>query len=252
MKTMPETEPSPNARPLWLLRRPSDTAETVLFCLPYLGTGASLFYRWPRLFGTVEVCPVQLPGRETRLRENPYTSHESLAGELAEGLLPFIDRPFAFFGHCASAYIAFETCLRLVEGGGPTPARLFVSSMVPPHEAPDAPVLKLDEDGLVSLVRNMMMSRGVEPIPEMLDMAVEAMRSDLAAYGKYRPQRGRGPGCHMTVFGWSGDTYVPHLTTRGWSEYGQVRNVLLEGDHWSFLDAPEGLRREVIKDLGGG
>ena len=57
----------------WFLSAGSrDPAPVQLFCLPYAGGGASAFRRWPAEFGPdVEVLPVQLPGRENRISEDP-------------------------------------------------------------------------------------------------------------------------------------------------------------------------------------
>lgn len=65
-----------------------------------------MFNAWPARFGAddgIEVCAVQLPGRENRMREPHYGTYEELAGHLVEALTPYLDRPFAFFGHCAGS-----------------------------------------------------------------------------------------------------------------------------------------------------
>ena len=75
-----------------------------LFCLPYAGGSASVFRDWPdRLPQSVEVCAIQLPGRETRLKEPVFTRLPPLVQELAQALLPSLDRPFALFGHSVGA-----------------------------------------------------------------------------------------------------------------------------------------------------
>jgi medium-chain acyl-[acyl-carrier-protein] hydrolase len=54
--------------------RPNHRADVRLFCFPYSGASASIFYTWPNMLpATIEVYPVQLPGRETRLAEPPFT-----------------------------------------------------------------------------------------------------------------------------------------------------------------------------------
>ena len=76
-----------------------------LFCLPYAGGSASVFRDWPdRLPKSVEVCAIQLPGRETRLSEPAFTRLHPLVQELAQALLPSLDRPFAFFGYSVGAF----------------------------------------------------------------------------------------------------------------------------------------------------
>ncbi|MBV9452449.1 MAG: hypothetical protein JO345_41840, partial [Streptosporangiaceae bacterium] len=49
---------------------------------------------------TVEVCLVQLPARENRLPERHPGTYEKLAVDATLGLLPYLDRPSGFFGHC--------------------------------------------------------------------------------------------------------------------------------------------------------
>src|SRR5919197_4113314 len=68
----------------WLIRpQPRSSARLRLFCLAYAGGGASLFRSWPNgLPADVEVCGVQLPGRETRLFERPFMAMGPLVDDL--------------------------------------------------------------------------------------------------------------------------------------------------------------------------
>jgi len=89
--------------------KPNPRANVRLFCFPYAGGGASIFRTWANDVPTgVEVCPVQLPGRESRLIEQPFTRLSSLVQALAQAISPYLDVPFAFFGHSMGALISFE------------------------------------------------------------------------------------------------------------------------------------------------
>ena len=67
-----------------------------LFCFPFAGGGASVYHAWPEeLPSGVDVCPVQLPGRENRLAETPYTQLTVLVETLAQVLRPYMNIPFA-------------------------------------------------------------------------------------------------------------------------------------------------------------
>ena len=51
---------------------PSPEAGLRVFCLPYAGKGASVYRQWWESSDRrVEFVPVQLPGRENRVRERP-------------------------------------------------------------------------------------------------------------------------------------------------------------------------------------
>ena len=58
---------------------------TKLICLPYAGAGASFYRPWTALAGdALEIVPLQLPGRERLIDEEPYRDvHQAV-----DGLLP--------------------------------------------------------------------------------------------------------------------------------------------------------------------
>ena len=50
--------------------KPNPEAKLRLFCFHYAGGGAAIFRSWiDSLPSTVEICPIELPGRNSRLRE---------------------------------------------------------------------------------------------------------------------------------------------------------------------------------------
>src|SRR5450631_2290799 len=80
-----------------------------LFCFPYAGGGASIFHEWAEhSLPEIDICPVQLPGRENRLLEKPFSEMDYLIHVLASALHPYLDMPYAFFGHSMGALISFE------------------------------------------------------------------------------------------------------------------------------------------------
>ena len=74
----------------WIaFRKPNPQARLRLFCFPYAGAGASIFRTWSAsLPADVEVCPVQFPGRATRLTETPFTRLAPLVDALAQAAQP--------------------------------------------------------------------------------------------------------------------------------------------------------------------
>lgn len=85
----------------------------VLFCFPYAGGGASAYRDWIRaLDNKVNICPIQLPGREERIIEKPYTDMYLLANNLADTIENIIgEKKCSFFGHSMGGKIAYETAL---------------------------------------------------------------------------------------------------------------------------------------------
>ncbi len=97
--------------------KPNPQAKLRLFCFHYAGGGASVFRGWrDSLPQSVEVCAIELPGRGMRLRESPFTQLEPLVQHLASTLLPYLDKPFAFFGHSMGGLVSFELTRLLRRG----------------------------------------------------------------------------------------------------------------------------------------
>src|SRR5215470_3991894 len=122
--------------------RRNPQARLRLFCFPHAGGGSSIFRSWPaELPWDIEVCSALLPGRESRLREPPFTRIAPLVTELGEVLLSYLDRPFAFFGHSMGAFIAFELIHELKRRNVTGPTHLFVSGAGAPHiPDPETPI----------------------------------------------------------------------------------------------------------------
>src|SRR5258708_4430425 len=88
---------------------PRPWAKVRLFCFPFAGADASMFRKWPEnLPSSIEVLPVQLPGRGKRFLERPVRRLTILKEQLYDGLASLFDRPIVLFGHSMGALIAFE------------------------------------------------------------------------------------------------------------------------------------------------
>lgn len=237
-------------RTRWLLREPSPDAALRVFPIPYSGCGASMYRRWPRFVGDIEVCPLQLPGRENRSREPSATSYPELADALAEALVPYLDRPYGLFGHCGSALAGYETAVRLTQCGHPPPTRLFVSSQVAPHEGPFGRFLGMTDAELVDELRQLVIQMGGTPVDSLLELSLGVLRADVEANKNYHvPDPVQLP-VPITAIGWTGDVEVPHQLMTGWSRCGATTVELLTGEHYTFTEAPAALLALIARDLG--
>lgn len=125
-------------------------AKVKLFCFPYGGGGASIYREWQKgLPDSIEVCPVQLPGREEKMNEKALNNLSELVSMLIDDLQPEFDLPFAFFGHSFGSLIAFELGRQLRKRNLPQPMHLFASAF------PDPRVPAKSLDIMLAQLRNM-------------------------------------------------------------------------------------------------
>jgi surfactin synthase thioesterase subunit/glycosyltransferase involved in cell wall biosynthesis len=159
-----------------------------LFCFPWAGGGTAGYRAWRGpLAGTARVCPVRLPGRETRAAEAPFERMEPLVDALAESIRPFVDEPFAFFGHSMGAGVAFELCRALRRRNLPLPRCLLVSGARAPqyrlnHNPGPEPALR---DFIEELRRLEGFPPSVLANPELMRLALPALLADARLYRSY-------------------------------------------------------------------
>lgn len=165
-------------------------AEARLVCFSHAGGGATAYALWGNFVSeAIEVCAVQIPGRENRLREPGITSMPELVPLIAEQLVPFLDRPFAFYGHSMGAIVAFETARALRRLGAPLPVTLIAGASRPPQIPwPHPPIHHLGEDEFLAEVNRRYGS--VPSIifddPEFRALLTPGLRADFAIVETYR------------------------------------------------------------------
>lgn len=222
----------------WLPYAPSRSAASRVFCIPYAGTGASLYRNWPRHHAGVELLPIELPGRETRWAEPAPTTFQDLAAQMIAALIGSLDVPFAFFGHCWSALVGYEVAIQLAREGMPVPDRLFVSSQVAPQHGPMGRMLSMDDEEIANELGSTIVALGGQAHPELLAIYAKVVRSDIELSRRYVVEHPDYAPCPVTAIGWSADDEVTPAQMSGWADCADTEFRTLPGDHRRFIDAP--------------
>ena len=222
-----------------------------LFCFPYAGGGASVFARWMRdLPPDIEVCPVQLPGRENRISETCLSSVEEVAAQAAEALAPCFDMQFAFFGHSLGALIVYELAQTLRRVRNIQPQKLIVSAhRAPQVPFPRAPTWRLpDADLKQRLLELNGTPKEVLLHPELLELILPMIRADFRLDETYTHPGNYEPlDCPITAFGGLQDPETSAADLQSWREMtrGQFEFKSLDGDHFFIHSQAAALMNEV-------
>lgn len=113
-------------------------AKVRLFCIPYGVKGASLFADWEKYIpDTIEVCPIQFPGKENRISEMPISDIDEMVDALEQVLENQLDKPFAFYGHSVGALVAYRISMRLQQKNNGNLKCLFVGAYSAPNIVPN-------------------------------------------------------------------------------------------------------------------
>jgi surfactin synthase thioesterase subunit len=241
--TCPEPRPGANLR---------------LFCFHFAGGDASLFRLWTRqLPTTIEVCPIELPGRASRRDEAPLTSFPELLEKLASMVRPFIkERPSAFFGHSFGGITAFELTRWLRRNGLPAPVRLFLSACPAVHVRPQSlrPISHLsDEEFLDHIAARFGVPRDVLSSSDLRDELLPALRSDVLVAESYHYTEEPPLDVPLSSFGAWDDPEVSREEAETWRQQttADFRLRMFPGNHFFLTTERPRLYQAIVEDLQG-
>lgn len=212
-----------------------------------------MFHSWSSILpAEIEVCAIQLPGRENRLREAPFTQLSPLVQTLVRILHPYLHKPFALFGHSMGALISFELTRELRRRKVSGPLHLFVSGRNAPQIPDPDPIYHLPEPEFVAVLRRLNGTpEAVLQNRELMQFILPLLRADFTLHETYSYTAEPPLDCPISVFGGLQDSETTRDGLDTWR--AQTRNVftlrLFPGDHF-FLDSAQNLLLQaILQDL---
>jgi surfactin synthase thioesterase subunit len=200
-----------------------------LFLLPHAGSGAAAYRGWSRLLpAEIGAQALTLPGRQSRRGEALPVDWDALLDDLHQTLLATVadERPYAMFGHCIGAMLAYRLTVRLEAEGDPPPLLLGMSGWAPEgfYRAPaDHANLSVAEFG--GLFQNL----GAFPEelwtdPDMLDLVLPPVVADFRIAAQYEDD-GAVVDCPLVSYaGQSDPLLVEPQAMKSWT--GRSRSYL--------------------------
>jgi acyl transferase domain-containing protein/surfactin synthase thioesterase subunit len=237
VKTSVLTEKTKTQSSLIICHKPVTNPRLRLFCFPYSGSGASLFLDWHSyLPSDVELCAIELPGRETLVDKVAFTRLKPLVESLAAAITPYLDRKFAFLGYSLGSLVSFELARQLRVDKKPCPEHLFVCA----HRAPHLPYTlpkrhSLPEKQFIEEVRRYGGTpEAVFKNKELLSLVIKILRADLALIETYQYLEQSPLECHISAFGGYGDPEISESDMQAWAKEtsGNFDLNMFDGDHF--------------------
>ncbi|PTW60203.1 acyl transferase domain-containing protein [Breoghania corrubedonensis] len=235
-----------------IIPKPRPDAKVRLIGFPYAGGGPLVFQSWvDRLPDHIELGILQLPGRSARLKEDFYTRMEDFVEGLMPDIVPFLDKPFAFFGHCVGGVQSFEIAQRVRRDLGLQPVHMFVAGGRSPqiynddqfaidvqqfnHETGKAEH-ELEEEDFVEMLRevNFANNKALFEDKEMREMMLPIIQADYEINNYYRYGSHPPLDTPITVIGGRIDPYVTGEHLYGWQDHttADFKSYFCSGDHY--------------------
>ncbi|MGW0435652.1 thioesterase domain-containing protein [Micromonospora sp. NPDC003197] len=233
---------------------PRPAARTQLFCLPYAGAGASAFRGWQDEFGPdVEVLPVQLPGREHRIMEDPRFTIAEVATVIAQRA----DRPYAIYGHSMGGRVGFEVVRELRRTGRTLPRTLYVGGARAPHVESVSlfdGLSKVDDEELLRrLAASGSLPAEFLDSPELVELLLPLLRADFGRVDDYTYLPEAPLPVPIVAFSGRTDRAVTLAESQAWAGHTGAGFTLYELDagHFFLHDVRTELINLLRADLVG-
>jgi len=215
-----------------------------LFCLAHAGGSANVYLAWrPHLYGSVELTPVELPGRGRRISEPLRQRFDDVLDDVAaEVTRSGVPADYALFGHSFGAVLGYELAHLLVARGLPAPRHVFLSSSCSPDRIGG---LGFDLSGGDRTLLSSLAYLGGTPDEIVMDDEAVALfapilRADLRALYDYRyVERPRLPS-DVSILLASHDGLASADDAARWAALfdGQASTRVLAGGHFAALERP--------------
>ncbi|MUL37888.1 thioesterase II family protein [Gloeocapsopsis dulcis] len=233
---------------------PNPHASLRLFCFPYAGGNSLIFRPWLKsLPTTVEVCPVELPGRGIQMKLAPISRLELLIKSLASTLLPHLNQPFAFFGHSMGALISFELTRLLRREYNISPVHLFISGRRAPQiPDPKPPIHALPEPEFIEELRRLNGTpQAVLENTELMQLLIPTLRADFAVLETYAYTPEPTLNVPITTFGGLQDSEVNFDELQAWQAqtHSTFSQQMFPGNHFFLHSAQSLLLQSLSQQL---
>ncbi|MGH1541742.1 MAG: alpha/beta fold hydrolase [Arenicella sp.] len=251
-----KAQSAPENESQWLVyskRRPS--ASIKLVCFAYAGGGPTVYREWQdQLPDFIEVVSVLLPGRASRIDEQPLTRISQIVADLLPELLEHLDgSPFAMFGHCMGSIIMYETARALQQQHNLSALQLFASGAPAPDLYTISFYHQSDEADLMALLNQIDFSatQALVQDAEMRALVFPMLRADLeaAAYYAEEYQASEPLNIPITAFGGWQDMYASPQGVDAWQRFtdNDYQLVMQPGNHY-FIETEQARILNILQE----
>lgn len=201
--------------------RISDDSSIDLFCFPYAGSGASIFYSWANYLNPkINIYGFLAPGKEDRISEELIVDLNTLVQNAVEELKQIINKPFVLFGHSMGSVLAFEIA-KTLESETITPELVILSGRPPPRFGLKMnPISHLGDKELIAELHKLEgTDTRILENDELMELLLPIIRADFRISEAYKSSASLKINSPMIAIGSEEDPWLNVAEFSEWKDY---------------------------------
>ncbi|WP_294843794.1 alpha/beta fold hydrolase [uncultured Gilliamella sp.] len=214
-----------------------------LYCLPYSGGSASIYYKWhTKLADNITLVPLEPAGRGTRISQPLCQTIEDAIQDFYQQFITRYDGgDYVIFGHSLGGLMAFELVHYILDQGYAMPKAIFFSGARPPDRVHDEKILHTlsDTDFITEIAKLGGTSVEVLRNKELMNIFTPIIKNDYRLYEQYSFQpKSRVLTCPIIILHGDADSLVALEELPRWEKFTDKEIKIItfpEGDHF-FVD----------------
>lgn len=223
-----------------------------LLCFAYPGGSAGNFATWKKQIDpAINLIPILYPEREVRKNDPMQATFDQFITELVEENPELFELPYAFFGYCGGAVLAYETAVLVKKRYGKEPVWGMIASSEAPLHLRDSlvafPNQNAKEDMIAYLISLDMFDESVLHNPLFLDYYIPLLQADCKLLDTYVHRTHEPLRCDLDILFGEEDTTVAYEKTKKWETVttGESRFHKCAGGHF-FVEQQKELVHGMI------
>lgn len=226
-----------------------------LFFLSHAGGSAKSYVSFKRFLPKeLNVVPLELSGRFTRMSEPLIDNVPDCISEIIEKHGELLKGEYALFGHSMGTVLVTELVRQAKEKGLALPKHIFLSGKNPPDEEMHCfeTILTASDEEIVEYFSHNSLSSSVPALPDnnLKKLLNRILCTDVRMAERYKatPEDVTFD-CDVTVFYGESDPLLRDLDMSTWSRFtkGKCDVHSFEGDHFYFIRCKEAVC-DIIKE----
>lgn len=238
--------------------RVTDENNINLFCFTYPGGSASSFAIWKKMLDqSINLLPVLYPEREIRKKDKMPETFDLFVEDFINENRELLEKPYAFFGYCGGAVIAYEVAVRVKKLTGKEPVWGLIASSEAPKYLKDSLVgysSDDDEDSVKNYLKGLgMFDEQILNSDMFMQYYAPLLKADCIMLNTYVEREYEKLGTELYVMYGKEDHTVSKEKTEEWKNVTEKEMVLdiRDGGHFFVEEQKEYVIGLINEKLSG-